>query len=73
MKNFVIAAVLVLGMIGSSYGGECVNNSCSLLRNRIVNVTQEVISVPVIVTRKTVETSRNIGRKTVNRIRSIVR
>ena len=75
MKNFVIAIMLVLGTIGSSYGGECVNNSCNcgLLRSRIVSVTQEVISVPVVVTRKTVETTRNIGRKTVNRFRSIVR
>ncbi len=72
MKNFVIAAMLVLGMVGSSYGGECVNGSC-LLRSRVVNVTREVISVPVTVTRRTVEATRNVGRKTVNRCRSIVR
>jgi len=72
MKNFVIAAMIVLGMVGSSYGGECVNGSC-LLRSRVVNVTREVVSVPVTVTRRTVEATRNVGRKTVNRCRSIVR
>lgn len=72
MKNLVIATMLVLGVVGSSYGGECVNGSC-LLRSRVVNVTREVISVPVTVTRRTVEATRNIGRKTVNRVRNIVR
>jgi hypothetical protein len=72
MKNFVIAAMIVLGMVGSSYGGECVNGSC-LLRSRVVNVTREVVSVPVTVTRRTVEATRNVGRKAVNRCRSIVR
>lgn len=72
MKNFVIAATLVFGMVGSSYAGECVNGSC-LLRSRVVNVTREVISVPVTVTRRTVQATRNVGRKTVNRVRDIVR
>ncbi len=72
MKNFVIAAMIVLGMVGSSYGGECVNGSC-LLRSRVVNVTREVVSVPVTVTRRTVEATRNVGRKAVNRCRSVVR
>lgn len=72
MKNFVIATMLVLGVVSSSYGGECVNGSC-LLRSRVVNVTREVISVPVTVTRRTVEATRNVGRKTVNRVRNIVR
>lgn len=72
MKNFVIAAMLALGMVGSTYGGECVNGSC-LLRSRVVNVTREVISVPVTVTRRTVEATRNVGRKAVNRCRSVVR
>lgn len=72
MKNFVIAAMLVLGMVGSSYGGECVNGSC-LLRSRVVNVTREVVSVPVTVTRRTVEATRNVGRRTVNRVRCAVR
>ncbi len=72
MKNFVIAAMLVLGMVGSTYGGECANGSC-LLRSRVVNVTREVISVPVTVTRRTVEATRNVGRKAVNRCRSVVR
>lgn len=72
MKNFVIAAMIVLGMVGSSYGGECANGTC-LLRSRVVNVTREVVSVPVTVTRRTVEATRNVGRKTVNRVRNIVR
>lgn len=72
MKNFVIAVMVVLGIAGSSYGGECVSGSC-LLRSRVVDVTREVISVPVTVTRKTVQATRNVGRKTVNRVRNIVR
>jgi hypothetical protein len=72
MKKFIIATMLILGTVSSTYGGECVSGNCSL-RSRVVNVTREVISVPVTVTRRTVEATRNFGRKSVNRVRSIVR
>jgi hypothetical protein len=72
MKNVITALAIVLGMVGSSFAGECVNGRCTL-RSRAVNVTREVISVPVTVTRRTVEATRNVGRKCVARVRSVVR
>lgn len=65
---------MVLIMIASSnvFAGECVNNSCSL-RNRTVDVAREIISVPVQVTRRTVQAARNVGRITVSKVRGIVR
>jgi hypothetical protein len=71
MIKFVIA--LVLTFVGSSvYAGECANGKC-LVRSRVVNVTREVVSVPVTVTRKVVDTTRNFGRRSVSRVRDIVR
>jgi hypothetical protein len=71
MIKFVI--VLLLTFIGSSiYAGECTNGKC-LVRSRVVNVTREVVSVPVTVTRKVVDTTRNFGRRSVSRVRDIVR
>jgi hypothetical protein len=69
----LFAIVLALMVAGSSvYAGECSNGKCTL-RSRTVNVTQEIIAVPVTVTRRTVEATRNVGRKTVSRIRNTVR
>lgn len=69
----LFAIVLALMVAGSSaYGGECASGKCTL-RSRTVNVTKEIISVPVIVTRRTVDATRNVGRKTVSRIRNTVR
>jgi hypothetical protein len=71
MIKFVIA--LVLTFVGSSvYAGECASGRCPV-RSRVVNVTREVISVPVVVTRKAVEATRTIGRRTVSRVRDVVR
>ena len=71
MIKFVIA--LLLTFIGSSiYAGECANGNC-MLRSRVVNVTREVVSVPVVVTRRTVDTSRVVGRRNVVRVRNVVR
>jgi hypothetical protein len=71
MIKFVL--IVVLTILGSStFAGECVKGNCSL-RSRTVNLTKEVISVPVTVTRRTVEATNNIGRKTVVRVRSVVR
>ena len=71
MIKFVIA--LVLTFVSSSvYAGECASGRCPV-RSRVVNVTREVISVPVVVTRKAVEATRTIGRRTVSRVRDVVR
>jgi len=71
MIKFVMVVLLIVA--GSSvYAGECVTGNCNL-RSRTVNVTREIVNVPVAVTRRTVEATRNVGRKTVNRVRSIVR
>jgi len=71
MKYLVMFTVLMIG--SSACAGECVNGSCRNFRSKIVNVTQEIISVPVVVTRKTVDVTRQLGRKTINRVRNIVR
>lgn len=52
--------------------GECVSGSCKL-RSRTVTVAREIVSVPVQLTRRTVEATRNVGRRTVARVRSVVR
>jgi hypothetical protein len=72
MKNVIVALMLLMGMVSFSYAGECVSGNCTL-RSRSVNVTKEVISVPVTITRRTVEATRNVGRRTLNRVRSTVR
>jgi hypothetical protein len=70
MKFVFVFALMILG--SSTYAGECVSGHCTL-RSRVVNVTREVIAVPVAVTRRNVEATRNVGRKTVARVRSVVR
>lgn len=72
MIKFVIALVLASCVGSSVYAGECVSGRCNV-RSRVVNVTKEVISVPVVVTRKAVEVTRTVGRRTVSRVRDIVR
>ena len=67
-----LALVLALMICGQSFAGECVSGNCNL-RQRIVTTSREVISVPVIVTRRTVESTRNFGRRVTNRVRSVVR
>lgn len=71
MKSVVLSALLVV--FGSvAFGGDCANGTCSL-RSRSVNVTREVVKVPVEVTRKTVEVTRNTARRLGSRVRSVVR
>jgi len=70
IKFVLVFALMVLG--SSTYAGECINGHCTL-RSRVVNVTQEIVAVPVAVTRRTVEATRNVGRRTVARVRSVVR
>lgn len=70
MKYVCMVAVMVLG--SSAYAGECVGGNC-LLRSRTVNVTRELITVPVTVTKRTVEATRNVGRRSVARVRNVVR
>ena len=71
MKNLLLVIAL-LCVCSTSMAGECATGNCTL-RSRSVNVTRELISVPVTVTRRTVEATRNFGRKTVARVRSVVR
>lgn len=71
MIKFVIALLLIVAGT-SSFAGECVSGNCSL-RSRTVNVTREIVNVPVTVTRRTVQATRNVGSKVVNRCRSVVR
>ena len=71
MKNlFLVIALMCVGSV--SMAGECATGNCTL-RSRVVNVTKEVVAVPVIVTRRTVEATRNLGRRSVARVRSVVR
>jgi hypothetical protein len=70
MKFVLVLALMVFG--SSTYAGECASGHCTL-RSRVVNVTQEIVAVPVAVTRRTVEATRNVGRRTVARVRSVVR
>lgn len=70
MKFALVLALMVFG--SSTYAGECANGHCTL-RSRVVNVTQEIVAIPVTVTRRTVEATRNVGRRTVARVRSVVR
>jgi len=71
MKN-VILMIALATVCSTGYAGECADGSCSL-RSRAVNVTREIVAVPVAVTRRTVEATRNVGRRTVARVRSVVR
>jgi hypothetical protein len=67
---FTFFALLVCASTVSA--GECVNGNCNL-RSRTVTVVRELVSVPVEATRRTVEATRNVGRRTVSRVRSVVR
>jgi hypothetical protein len=71
MKSLITCFAIVLcGSVASA--GECVNGQCAL-RSRTVTVAREIINVPVQVTKRTVEATRNVGRRTVARVRSVVR
>ncbi len=69
-KFALVVALMTVGSFG--YAGECASGKC-LVRSRVVNVTREVVSVPVTVTRKVVDTTRTFGRRSVSRVRDIVR
>ena len=71
MKNFILM-IAIATVCSTGFAGECANGSCTL-RSRAVNVTREVVNIPVTVTRRTVQATRNLGRKTVNRVRDVVR
>jgi hypothetical protein len=70
--KILIACVLVVMSSGFASAGECVSGKCNL-RSRTVTVAREVIAVPVEVTRRTLEATRSVGRRTVARVRSVVR
>jgi hypothetical protein len=71
MIKFVMMLLLMVAGT-SSMAGECTNGKCTL-RSRTVNVTREIVAVPVTVTRRTVQTTLNVGSRAVNRCRSVVR
>lgn len=71
MKYMIMAAVILTG--SSLYAGECVDGKCATLRHRTVNVTRELISVPLTVTHRTVDVTRSSAKRTVSRLRNIVR
>jgi hypothetical protein len=70
MRYIAMIIVMLFGSVCSA--GECVNGTCNL-RSRTVTVARELISVPVQVTRRTVEATRTFGRRTVDRVRSVTR
>ena len=71
MKTLLTCVVFCL-CFSTVNAGECVGGRCNL-RSRTVTVAREIVSVPVQLTRRTVEATRNVGRRTVARVRSIVR
>jgi hypothetical protein len=71
IKLVMIIALMFAGSV--TFAGECVNGNCRVLRSRAVTVTQEIVQIPVTVTRRTVEATRNLGQKTFARVRSVVR
>lgn len=50
MKNFMIAVVLLSGMAGFSFGGDCANGFCNRPAGRVLSstktITKEVVRVP---------------------------
>lgn len=50
MKNVITALMIVVGMVGSVYAGDCANGVCTApLRpvRKVVNITREVVVAPV--------------------------
>lgn len=51
MKNLVMALLIVFGMIGSVYAGDCANGTCTAQSVRpvrkVVNVTKNIVVAPV--------------------------
>lgn len=72
MKNLLLIIALIC-MGSTAWAGECANGVCSVRRSRAVNVTREIVNVPVQITKRTVNTVRNVGQRTVNRVRNITR
>lgn len=72
MRTFIACAFIIFSAASASFAGDCVSGNCNL-RNRTVTVVREVVNVPVQVTRRTVEATRNVGRRAAARVRSVVR
>ncbi len=47
MKNIVLALLLVFGLVGSSYAGDCAGGTCFAPVRKVVNITKEIIVAPV--------------------------
>lgn len=59
MKNFVVALMLVLGMISSSFAGECVSGSCQVQPRKVVTVTKNVVRETVRLPRRVYNSCTN--------------
>lgn len=71
MIRLFVIMMLVLSVVPVS-GGECANGNCRL-RSRVINTTQEIVSVPVTVTRNTLDSARNVGRRVISKTRNVMR
>lgn len=69
MKYIMLVLAMLFGSV--SYAGECSNGSCRV-GSRVVNVTKEVVRVPVNVTRRAVTATTNVARGTVRTVRNFV-
>jgi hypothetical protein len=54
MKNFVLSTLIVLGMTGFSFGGECTNGFCTRPVARVLSSTKTVVKEVVKVPRRIV-------------------
>jgi hypothetical protein len=59
MKNFVLTILVVLGMTGFSFGGDCANGFCNRPAGRVLGATKTV-------TKSVVQTPRRIVSGCVN-------
>jgi hypothetical protein len=59
MKNFVLATLIVLGMSGFSFGGDCANGFCNRPVGRVLVATKTVVKETVRVPRRIVSACVN--------------
>jgi hypothetical protein len=73
MKNLLLVIALIAVGATTVSAGECADGQCLLRKSRVVNVTKEIVSVPAVVTKRTVETVRNSCRGAVTKVRNTCR
>lgn len=47
MKNFVLTVLVVLGMTGFSFGGDCINGVCNRPAGRVLGATKTAAKAAV--------------------------